>query len=121
LKLKTSPFACEPILTGTGAQFTPSSACVLKFKISDYDFEHKFLVLEESPFKLILGLDFVNSADILMDIPDGKFWLRKTDGKPCKFLRFSNSEFLCALQGLSSLQQTELDQLISEFPEVFFR
>jgi hypothetical protein len=54
-----------------------------------------------------------------MYIPDGKLWSRETDGKLCKFLRFSNTEFLCTLQCLSSLQHTELDQLISEFPEVF--
>ena len=54
---------------------------------------------------------------MVLDIANGKFWFN--NGEKSKFMHFANSEFLCALQGLTEMQTNELDALIGEFPAVF--
>jgi len=119
LKPRTEPYRGEPIITGDGSPIFPKYSCKLEFKIGDRLFNHNFIVLEKSPFKIILGVEFIEQADILMDIPNGIFWFRNKPNDTCKFMRFRNHEFLCALQGLSQLQENELSNVISEYPEVF--
>ena len=119
LKPNFLPYKGEPIIQGDGSPLFPQHHCKLKFELGNKTFEHSFIVLEKSPFKIILGVEFIEQADILMDIPNGMFWFRGQPNAPCKFMRFRNHEFLCALQGLSQLQEQELNGLILEYPEVF--
>jgi len=119
LKPKLIPYKGEPIVTADGGNLIPKHICKLEFKIAQRKFEHTFIVLKDSPWKLILGAEFIQKADILMDIPQAMFWFRNQPNEACKFIKFRNHEFLCALQGLSELQNQELNNLISEYPEVF--
>jgi hypothetical protein len=118
LKLKTYNYHGESINTGINVEFKPSEFCVIEFKIENYNFQQKVLVLKESPFQIILGLDFVNQHNVLMDVPNGKYSIRSRNSQELEFLNFTNSEFLCALQGLNNTQSEELNILLQDFPKV---
>ena len=118
LKVRRLPYTGEAI-SGVGIILRPSHriVCVLNFEVANQNFEHEFVIVDNPPCKLILGSQFIAEAKIVIDLHEGKFWIK--DGSTCKFVNFVNREFLCALQGLTELQNSELDDLIKDFPQVF--
>ena len=105
------------IRSGTNQKVSPVGICRLNFKLASKPFEHEFIILEESPYKMILGSNFMKSSNIVLDMAEGKFWF--SHNNKTKYVRFCNAEFLCALQGLNTNQESDLDSLLGEFPDVF--
>ena len=87
----------------------------ISIKVGNKSRTINFNILEELPFPCILGLDFIYLFNIILDIPRGKFWFHQ---QPNRLFSLSNAEYLCALQGLEPSQKHQLQELLSQFPDV---
>ncbi|CAL8107960.1 unnamed protein product [Orchesella dallaii] len=106
-----------PLVTiGNTAKIKPVGICTLSFQFMNKEFTWRFLVMKELPFNIIFGSDFIIHSKLVLDIANGKFYVAD---RPHKRISFSNSDVLCALQGLTLEQKSQLDNLIAEFPQVF--
>lgn len=78
-------------------------------------FTHDFLILPDLSFKVILGTDCIIKSKVVIDLAQGSYFL---ENKSQRKIKFVNSETLSALQGLSNIQNQELDYLLSQFIDV---
>jgi len=62
-----------------------------------------------------LGADFISESDFILDLSKGCCYFSFL---PSAKIYFHNREILCALQGLQSRQQHQLNYLLSQFPDV---
>jgi hypothetical protein len=119
LKVKIHSDNNVQVTTGTNAIVRTVGSCIIRFTLANTAFEEEFTVLEDSPFKLIMGTNFIVKSRIVIDLHNAKYWFTAADGSTKQHGRILNAEFLCALQGLTELQDKDLNSLLGKFPEVF--
>jgi len=108
--------AMPHIHIGDGRTIEPKSLCMANFSISNKHFSHSFYALTNCPFEIIIGLDFILEHKVVIDLPNGQFFFSPHSQKR---MNFQNKEFISALvMGLNTKQQTELDSLLSQYPDV---
>ena len=90
---------CPGVLIGDNSTVKPIGKGSFSFSLDNRSYTLDFYVMNELPFPIILGRSFIIKADMLLDIPLGKYYYRN---KPQVEKPFENKEMLCALQGLSN-------------------
>jgi len=115
LKLPIDYQSLPNVTIGNSMAITPLGTVSISFYIAQQSFMYKFVVLKSIPFKIVLGSNFIKFAKLIPDLDEGIFYFKN---KPQHQIHFKNSEYFCALQGLSADQEESLQSLLSQFPEV---
>jgi len=86
---------------------------LIRIFFNNVGFKRDFLVLDNLPF--VLGADFISESDLILDLSKGCCYFSFLLSAK---IYFHNQEILCALQGVQSGQQHQLNYLLSQFPDV---
>jgi transposase InsO family protein len=130
---KVSPWTSSPLVLAEGSQTTPLGDVNLKINVNGKDDRFPFAVFKDSPFGLILGLDFMRHFRIRIDpitgtykfVPNSVVSSIKLDSvavvsdSESLSLPLAADNFMCALQSLESDQKSKIEKLIAHFPQVF--
>jgi len=103
------------ISLGDSTFITPTGKCSLNFSFSKIGFKHDFYILDNLPFSIILGADFIRSSELIINLSKGCCFFQFL---PTAKIYFDNKDVLCALQGLNNKQLSQLNTLLSDYPDV---
>jgi hypothetical protein len=109
------PFQREPlpsVLIGNSSRLNPIGTIQLKFKLSHKTYTHTFYIMENLPFSCVLGVDFIKSSRMIINIAQGTYHFAN---KSQHNFQFTNQETLMALQGLTPTQEDDVARLIKKF------
>jgi len=118
LKFNVVKWDKGPIQTISNSCFLPFGQIKLKFKIKDKVLYNVFAVVKNYNY-FILGINVIKDSGLILDLKNNNFSFSDNENLKYKLNNYTDkNNTINSLSSLSSTQQQQIQDLISEYPDV---